>query len=1719
GTGTPSAPSAASASLTFTTSVSNANADLYTFVITDANGCPTTTSATVTPITNPTVAVASQVNVSCTGGNDGSITLSGSGGSGGYTYSNLASSGYTATATFGGLTAAGSPYTFYVRDNKGCQNSVVVTITQPANALAATVTEVPFSCSPSNTKVSGTVTINVTAGTGTSPYTYSFNGGAFTSNNVLTLNDNGSNQPYTYAVQDAKGCPISGSGTLLPLNNPVIGTITSTPIYCAPAATTSTVTVPVNAGTGVGTLSYTIVSGPITNTSGATTGVFSGLTSGNYVFRVTDAKGCYDTESYFVSPVTPIVATATKLTDVDCFGNTTGSIRYAVSGFGGTYSYTINGGSPVTGQTAGTFDLITRAAGTYAVVFTDDITSCTASTSVTITQPAQALAATYTTVNANCNVPTASVTVTATGGTATYRYSFVTSSTTPGTYGTSNVANLNPTTSTSWFAHIIDANNCTFILPITIASDPIPTVTATGTGCLGTPGGYTITAANTTTPAAGIITPIRYSINNGASYQATNVFTVTTAGTYTVTMIDGNGCIATAPSIIVAPQLTLNAVLNKDITCVVGDEPARITVTPTGGSGSFTYAITTPATEATNVTGAITGIFTTSVPGNYTFTVTDTTTGCTYTTTAAIPVTTAILPDITSITQTAFINCNGDDTGAIRANFNASLGLAPFEFSIDGTSFQSSNTFTGLSQGTYTITIRDAKGCIDTESITITEPGLINFVLSRVPIQCMGGMNTLGSITVANVVGGTGSFRYFITNNFGSVVTPNPYVATSNEDFTFTIIDFGIYTVTVVDANGCSLSKQITMTSPPTSLNIAVNVTTPDCISGGTATVTVGAPVLGNSYDFGIVNSNIPPYTSTFNPANNGPYSYNFTGLTPGVTYSFVVRDNVTGCLFVNTATSPINPASSITAALTPNNVTCVGANDGSVTMTVSGFTNTATSIDYQIFRQQSNSTVGGVINQPVSGGTPFTFTYPAPGSLPAGQYYIVYIENGGVNNGCKASFPFEIKESSVNLSVIATVISNENCNQGGVISAQARDGAGSYEYLINTTNVFPTALTAGWQTGNTFSNLVANTYYVFTKDAFGCIQPAIARVLTRDLEPTIALPAPICYNGTPFTIDLVTDASALATILPATYKVEPIASLGTATYQNGSAFTFNAAGTYRLYIKDGNGCVAFVDYTVLPQLQLTPTLTKVLDCSGTPNATITLNTTGGNTTPAPNYTYEVNFNSGGFVAATTPYSAAAPGSYEFRVTDANNPTLCQTTATIVLDPIPATIIATPVVKDVSCNGGSDGTITVTVTSGEGPYTYVLSGTTTNTSGDASGVYTGLPVGNYVVTVRNGRGCLQASTSITVAQPTLLAATAAAALNTTCSNTTVITVTASQGSPSTVGTGYTYSFNGLSYTSDNTFTVNNGPVATTTTISVKDANGCTLALPNVITPALTPPTNLTFAVTTAPTCPANTATVQVTATGGLGSLDFDIIEFNNVPTTLYLTQSTAGSGTPTSFANLPPGDYIFRVTDDNGCTYQELYTVVPVTPIAIVGALVNDITCNPANGTTNNGSARFTVTGFSSTGNYSINVTSVPALLPFTQLPLVGDVITLTGLNAGTYTVTVTDNTTLCVASDAVTITLPNPIAFTTAATKVFCTQDISQITVSAVTGGSGAYQYAVLPGGTVTPPAMGAYNTNPVLSVDTNLTVLSWDVYVMDAKGCVGMQNVTVVNNAAPTI
>ena len=1648
GPGTIAQPTATT--FTYTTAV----ASTYQFQIQDAKGCSTTITATVNPLV-PITATTTNINPSCNGASDGSVQIIPSGGVGPYTYS-FDGSAFTTTSLYSNL-KAGISYAFEVRDSKNCPFTGTLILTEPTT-LVTSATVTAFSCSATNTKQSATITIAVPT-TGTAPYQYSFNGGGFTNVNTLTLNDNGSDQIISYSVKDAKGCIYSNTITVLKLDSPTDLSFTAAPITCT--ATTTTVTV--TATNGVGTLNYAITF-PLAAATSNTTGVFAGLVPGTYIFKVTDANGCYYTESHSVNPVTPIAVIATKLTDVDCFGSTSGSIRYNLSGFATTYSYSVNGGTAITGQTATAFTLPNLGAATYNLIFTDEVTGCTGNASITITQPTAALSATSAQVNANCFTPTSQVTVTASGGTPNYLYSFVQDGVSAGTYTSSNSANLDPSTNLNWDVYVKDANNCITKLDVAIAKDVLPSVTATAAGqCLGA-GSYTITATG-----SGGVGTLTYSINNGGSYQTGNTFVVTTAGIYIIRVKDANGCTADSAPVVVAPQLTMSAVLNKDITCNPTPTAAQITVSPTGGVGPFTYS-------ASPSTGSFAGnIFTTSTAGNYTFTVTDTATGCTYTTTTAIPVTTPVNPDITNVTQTQNINCNGDATAAISITIDNTKGQAPFVFNVynNTLAIDYGTQTSGLRAGSYTITITDAKGCTDTFTYVINEPLPIGFDLTKVDITCDSVSGTsLGAISVENVSGGTAPFKYFITNNFGDVIAGNPYAATTNENHTFTIINYGLYTINVVDANGCSLSKQITIASPPSDLTIDVTTIISDCISGGSAIVKVISLVGSGNYEFGILESNTIPYTTNYQPSDAGfPDTKTFTNLTPGVIYTFVIHDLTTNCYYVKSADFPIAPASTLTSTVVPNNVTCKGANDGSVTFTISNFDATTTSVNYQIFEAFSNLPIGPIVNLPVTFGIPATVTTPSPGTLAPGRYYVQFIENGsGSFNGCKsASVAYDIVESSIDLSVTATKIKNVNCNEDGIIAAQAKDGTAPYTYqYLPASATAPTAGTAGWTANTTFATSVTGNYIIYAKDANGCIKQD-AVTLDADDAPTITAPTPICYDGsTPFTINII------GTVDPdiiggATYSVNGSA------FQTLSSFTFNAAGLYNLVIKDGNGCTANVNYEVYPKLNLAASLTKELDCTATPAATITLTTSGGDTTPTANYTYEVSFNSGAFIAASNPYSATTAGNYVFRVTDANNPTLCQATTTFVLDPIPGTVFTTTQ-TNVSCFGGNDGTITVTVTSGVGPYEYQLNAGTFQ----SSNVFSGLTAGTaYVITVRDAKLCLYTSTPITITEPVVLSATSAITTPLTCS-------AGNAAQPATVtvngvdGTApYTYSFDGgLNYTSTNTY---QSYVGITFDVFVKDSKGCLYTLPNGVNiPALVPPTNLDF-VSIPVTCLALTSNVTLTTTNGVGTLSYAILS----PATATSNVSGATSGI---FTGLSPDTYLFQVTDANFCTYQESFTVNPVTNITVSGQLISDVTCNPGS----NGEVRFTVANFAGTYSYSIN--GAPAITGQSS-----PTIPVTGLNsASIQTIVVTDEVTGCTATTFINVAQPAPLALMANPSINANCNFGAQVSVTA-SGGVAPYSYSFVISGA---PA-GTYSASASAVLNPSIAT-SWDVYVKDANNCV---------------
>ncbi|WMI64969.1 T9SS type B sorting domain-containing protein [Aestuariibaculum sp. YM273] len=1633
----------------------------YQFQVTDANGCTAVSNViTVNPIENPT-ATATVVNALCNGSSDGSVQIVPSGGVGPYLYSFNGSS-FSSTSLYTGL-AAGT-YNYQVQDANECIFDGTVTIIEPTT-LEVTASATALSCAADNTAQSSTVTIDVPT-TGTAPYTYSFNGSGYSASNTLEVNDNGSDQTITYSVQDANGCTADGSLTISALNPPTDLDFSATVVTCD--NTTSTVTV--IATGGVGTLNYEIISPVVV--APQTSNVFSGLAPDTYVFRVTDENGCYYTESFDIDPVTPIAMTALKLSDVLCFGGNDGAAQFEI--FNATnFTYTVTGGTDtVTGSVINLADL---TAGTYTVTVTDTDTGCTATESVTINEPTAAVSATATATNVHCNNFESQITVSVTGGTPGYTYAAVIAGSPAPTdfdYGSSNVITVDTNSGANlvWDVYVKDANGCIAQTSVTIDEDPLPTVTAP-------------TVDNQCTASSGFtfevnatgIAPLSYSINGGASYQSSPIFTVNTAGSYTVMVRDANGCTATASTTTdVFEPITVDALLTKDLTCSAPVE-ATIEGTILGGNAPYTVVLI-QGTGTVPVVSGNTFTFSTATAGDYQFEITDAN-GCTEQT-AIITVTDTVDPVILNVTPTQDISCNGESTAAIDVNIDMSYGFPPFVINVfnDTTGTDYGTQTSGLPAGDYTVTVTDSRGCSDTETITIDEPNVIVLDYDVTPITCDTSSGTsLGEIIINSVSGGTPNYTYHVTgvNGYDQEVT--------NQDGStvhFEVVDFGLYEVLITDANGCRyLEQNILVASPPDDLDITVTSPPADCSTGGSAEVSIGTSLSSTGpFHFAIYTGPGMTYTSpTTAPWQDedasGSKKTTFTNLIPGATYTFIVHDESTGCYYYETAETAIPTNSTLTvSSLIPNNITCVGSADGSVSFDINSTYGTTTDVDYEIYNSQTLATTGitGSGTIPANG----TLSITNLGTLDFGNYVIVITEQAGATNaGCSmVSEPFNITESAIELELTASSTRNENCNELGLITAIASNGTAPYEYMLLLESALaPVATDSGWVTNNTFT-AAAGDYTVYVKDAYGCIKEADASVVL-DAAPIINPVTQECFDGTAFNI----------TVSGTTFDGTATYSIG-GVYQTSDTFSISSAGTYTVSIRDANGCIDSTTYIVNPPILLDANLDYDLTCL-TNDAQITLTASGG----TGNYTYQYSTD-GGMLwnpMASDVFTVTTAGTYIFKVSDDQ---VCESPAS---NPVEVTPNTTPTlttqVIDVTCNGGADGSIIVTAADGIAPYEYSHDGGTTWQS---SNVFDGLALGTYDIIVRDSKGCLSNVTLTDVGEPTLVGGTGELTQGLTCGagnamQPALVTITGSGGTAP-----YTYSFDGINYTSTNTYATYN---AGTVQAWVKDANGCIIdAAIDVVIPDLSVPSDLDFTANPV-TCDNPTTDVTLTATDGVGTLSYEII-----------SPVAVGPQASNVFTGLAPGTYTFTVTDENGCYYTEAYTINPVTNITVSGQLINDALCSGDS----NGTVEFTI------ANYSAGYTV--ALLSGTgTINQSGDTVALTNLAAGTYTLEVTDTVTGCTDEATIVVSDPTPVTLAEIDNINANCNFGAQVTVEA-TGGTAPYEYAFIINGSA--PIDANYSNSAFAVLDSTASA-DWDVWVRDANGCTDMIDVTITTDPLPTV
>lgn len=1658
---------------------------IYEFVITDTENCTATTNQVVVTANTPPTATEALTNPLCTTSADGVAELQISGGTAPYQIVFDGSAPSTQT-TYPGL--ADGTYNYSVTDAKGCVLNDSVILIAPAALLPGTIDIVQdYRCDNATAILQA---INYSGGT--APYTFSIDGINFQASDTFSTGI--TNGTYTITVKDANGCAENTLAVVIaPLDSPTDLSFSQTSPVCP--AIVANVTVSVTDGTAPYT--YEIIAPIISALNNGNNNVFSSLAPGTYTFQVTDDKGCVIQEDYTVIDI-PRVDVLSQLTqNVSCFGASDGEFSFTVSDFSSTYSYTVENSASTVIQSQNNINLLTaiavasQPADTYTVTITDDTTNCTATTVIIISNPPVALDFTFTNTPVTC-IENATITVSATDGWGSYEYQLENTVGPAIVYAYQGSNTFVNVAAGTYNIYVRDSGGCIVSKPITIDPAQTPTIALDATS------DFCYDATNQASLLINItdgVAPYSYSINGGAQTAVVgNPFTIPNLipGTYNIQITDAYGCSSNILSPTIEPQLTATAILTKALDCSVSPDAIIDVAISNGYTPYATYEVSTNGGTSWSAPVAIVGAnftYTTASSGTYDFRVTDNRSCSVITQAIVAPITN---PDITSVVQTVDILCNGDAGATIVVNLDTSKGLAPFTISVVNTTTATNygTQTAGLPAGSYEVTVTDAKLCTDMETIVISEPDSITYNVNLVPITCNVSTGTdPGSITVESVAGGTAEYTYHLTGNNGYNAS---YLTTSGgEDHTFAILEFGIYEVDVVDDNGCSVRTTNIIASPPNDLDIDVSTATVDCTTGGTAIITVASLVGSHNYEFAILETYTAPYVDNpgtdYQPADiPGGDTSTFTGLIPGITYTFVVHDLTTLCYYFETAATPIDSPSSLTSTMDAvANVTCTGSADGNVSFTFDNYDVGATSVSYEIFNSQSNvtTTITGSANvNPPAVGTGISVSNLGP--LPPGIYYILFTEIGGAVNGCTvASAQFSIIESTNTLQVNATVDKNDNCNvNAGQISAVGQFGTAPYEYQIAlATDPAPTALTWAGSATNVFNEEGGN-YVVYIKDAHDCIQ-SDAIVLSTDPSPQISVVAnDQCTDDEgSFTVDITLDVAGIS---PHAISIDGAAPQVVAGLNNASdVITISNlnSGAHSFAILDVNGCGETENITLYPPLNVLANVSVEENCVPANTGEVTITASGG----SGNYSY-TQITPAGPTNATGVFAGLTHSvNYTFDVEDTT--TNCTTSVTITL-PAPVLPTFTLNATDVNCFGGSDGTITVTLDPGniDTPYEYSLDGGTTT---QPSNVFTGLVQGTYNVTVISDKGCLD-TIAIDVNEPTQLDVSASASAfscTDAASTITVVINDATPGNPS--GTGpYVYSFdNGANFQPGNTYQVPFG--SPNVNVVVRDANGCTdtVIVPIPAIQQVTAVINQNQVID----CNNGQEIIEIVASNGSGTYTYTELPSGNVvadPANIVLTQ---------------PGTYIYEILDTvTNCSITVEHIIVPYNLIDVTATVITDATCSDST----DGVIEVTLTGYTGTFDYIVldNLGAPIASTAGSNNALVDPYIfnVATTLPAGTYSVQITETAfpECAGTSNNITIDAPEPLVLQLVDNvNANCNASNAIVTIQA-TGGTAPYTYGASISGAGVPATFPYDNT-----VELDPTVnLNWDIYVRDSNGCI---------------
>ncbi|MEI6681660.1 MAG: T9SS type A sorting domain-containing protein, partial [Bacteroidota bacterium] len=1296
---------------------------------------------------------------------------------------------------------------------------------------------------------------------------------------------------YTVTVTDGIGCTSTAAAAVTGPSATLAATAAETKVVTCFGSSDGTATVYPSHGWG----SYTYFWNNSQTGSTAT-----GLGVGTYTVTVTDGHGCTTTASATVTgPSASLAASAAGTKVVTCFGGSDGTATVYPSDGWGSYTYFWNNsqtGSVATGL----------AAGSYTVTVTDGH-GCTTTASATVDGPSAALIASASqTKPVTCFGGTdGEATAYPSHGWGSYSYSWDNSQTT---------ATATSLTAGTYTVTITDGNGCTTTASATV-NQPSAALAASAAGtkvvtCFGDTDGEA-----TVYPSFGWGSYSYFWENS----QTTAIATGLAAGSYMVTVTDGNGCKVTASATVDGPSATLAATAagTKVVTCF-GDADGTATVYPSNGWGSYTYFWNNSQTGS-----VATGL----AAGSYTVTVTDGH-GCTVTASATVDGPSATLA--ATAAQSKPVSCLGGTDG--EATVYPSNGWGSYTYFWNNS--QTGSTAAGLVAGTYYVTVTDGHGCTTTASAYVSEPSaaLAATAAGTKVVTCFG--DTDGTATVYPSFG-WGSYSFFWNDSQTTAVA--------------TGLGAGNYTVTVTDGNGCTVTASATVSGPSASLAASAVETKPvSCfgLSDGTATVTASNGWGSYSYMW-----------------NNSQTGATATGLANG-TYTVTVTDGI-GC--TTTASAYVSqPSAALSSTYIKTDVLgCHGEHTGAIDLTVNGGTapyyfvwtgtgvnataedqsglaagtynvtitdarscETSTSAiisqpdtlhsNVMITHVNCNSDPSGTINPHMSGGTPpysYVWDYDYPFTtdsiltgMVAGDYNVTVTDD----HSCVFVIgPITITQpDQLYVNDIVYTVTCKGGSDGHIDQDFITGGVSPYYYK--------------WSNGPTtpsITGLTAGFYTLTVTDAHSCtlIQPA-----QEVSEPTFYLGAsasqskPVtCFNGN--------DGEA---------TVVPSGGWGSYTYfwnnsQTGATATSLAAGTYYVTVTDVKGCsttASAVVYQPSAAIAASAAETKVVSCFGGSDGTATVYPSFG----WGSYTYFWNDSQTGATA-----TGLSIGTYTVTVTDYNG---CTTTASATVTGPSAALAATAAeTRVVTCFGNNDGTATVYPSFGWGSYTYFWNNSQT------TAIATNLTAGDYVVTVTDGHGCTTTASATVTGPSAALAATAAETKAVTCFGGSDGTATVY---PSHGWGSYTYFWNN-SQTGATATGLSHG----TYTVTVTDGHGCT----TTTSATVTEPTQLTVStIATNVNCHGE-SNGAIAVTAGAGSPGYQ-----------YSKDGGSSYQTSNMFNGLTAGTYQVWVKDSHSCTVNTSQVVSEPSSLTLSGAVVNN-TCYSYS----NGSVTLSVGGGTPSYNYN----------------------------------------------------------------------------------------------------------------------------------------------------